>query len=69
MFPEDRLRDETPAFLDGFFQAEADHEDGAQAFAMLVNARLKLQRRGLDRSERDRLRGRVAYAKANLTSR
>ncbi len=69
MFPEDRLREHTPAYVDGFFQAEADIEDGAQPFAVLVNARLKLQRRDLDRAERDRLRGRVAYAKTVLTSR
>lgn len=67
MFEDDRLREHTPAYLDGFFQAEADVEDGAQPFALLVNARSKLQCRDLDRPERDRLRGRVAYAKANLT--
>ncbi len=67
MFPEDRLRDETPAYLDGYYGAEADIEDGAKPFAVIVNARLKLQRRGLDRAERDRLRGRVAYARGALT--
>ncbi len=35
---------------------------------MLVNARLKLQRWDLDRGERDRQRGRVAYAQRALTA-
>ena len=36
MFPEDRLDDKTPAYLDGYYGAEADHEDGAQLYAIGV---------------------------------
>jgi hypothetical protein len=47
MFPEDRLDERTPQFLDGYYGAEADHEDGAQPYAMWINTRLKLQCDGL----------------------
>lgn len=66
MFPEDRLDEKTPAYLDGYYQAEADHEDGANPYAMWVNARLKLQRNGLPHAERERLQGRVRYAREAL---
>jgi hypothetical protein len=66
MFPEDRLDERTPAFLDGYYGAEADHEDGADPHAMWINARLKLQRDGLPYAERQRLQGRVAYCRSAL---
>ena len=69
MFPEDRLDERTPAYLDGYYGAEADHEDGAQPYAMWINARLKLQRDGLSYYERQRLQGRVAYCRSAVGSR
>ena len=63
MFPEDRLDDRTPAYLDGYCGAEADHEDGASPYALWINARFKLQRDGLPYAERQRLQGRVRYAR------
>jgi hypothetical protein len=66
MFPEDRLDDRTPAYLDGYYGAEADHEDGAQPYAMWINARWSLQRDGLSYAERQRLKGRVAYCRSAL---
>ena len=68
MFPEDRLDERTPAWLDGYYGAEADHEDGAAPLAMLINARLKLRRNGLSHSERQRLQGRVAYCRSAVGS-
>jgi hypothetical protein len=47
MFPEDRLDDRTPQYVDGYYGAEADHEDGARPCAMWVKARWRLQRDGL----------------------
>jgi hypothetical protein len=64
MFPEDRLDDKTPAYLDGYYGAEADHEDGAQLYAMWISARLKLQGNSLSYGERQRLQGRVAYCRS-----
>jgi len=69
MFPEDRLDDKTPAYLDGYYGAEADHEDGAALYAMWINARLKLQCDGLSHTERQRLQGRVAYCRSALRRR
>jgi hypothetical protein len=69
MFPEDRLYERTPQFLDGYYGAEADHEDGAVPHAMWINARLKLQRDGLSQTERQRLLGRVAYCRSVLRTR
>ena len=69
MFPEDRLDERTPAYLDGYYGAEADHEGGAQPHAMWISARLKLQRDGLSRTERQRLNGRVAYCRSALRTR
>jgi hypothetical protein len=69
MFPEDRLDERTPQFLDGYYGAEADHEDGAQPYAMWINTRLKLQCDGLPYTERQRLQGRAAYCRSALRSR
>jgi len=69
MFPEDRLDERTPAYLDGYYGAEADHEDGAQPYAMWISARMKLQCTGLPYAERQRLRGRVAYCRSALPTR
>jgi hypothetical protein len=69
MFPEDRLYERTPQFLDGYYGAEADAEDGAEPYAMWINARLKLQRDGLSYAERQRLQGRAAYCRSALRSR
>jgi hypothetical protein len=52
IFPEDRLEEHTPAYLDGYYGAEADHEDGARPYAMWISARLKLQHAGLSYTER-----------------
>jgi hypothetical protein len=68
MFPEDRLNDRTPAYLDGYYGAEADHEDGAQPHAMWIKARLHLKRDGLSYAERQRLQGRVAYCRSAVGS-
>jgi hypothetical protein len=68
MFPEDRLDERTPAYLDGYYGAEADYEDGAAPLAMLISARLKLQRDGLPYAERQRLQGRVAYCRSAVGS-
>jgi hypothetical protein len=68
MFPEDRLDDRSPAYLDGYYGTEADHEDGAAPFAMLMSARLKLQLNGLSLTERQRLQGRVAYCRSAVGS-
>jgi hypothetical protein len=69
MFPEDRLDERTPAYLDGYYGAEADHEDGANPYAMWINARMKLQHDGLSYTERQRLLGRVAYCRSTLRTR
>ena len=63
MFQEDRLDEKTPAYLDGYYQAETDHEDGASPYAMWIRARLALQSDGLPYAERERLRGRVRYSR------
>jgi hypothetical protein len=68
MFPEDRLDERTPAYLEGYYGAEADHEDGAAPSAMLMSARLKLQHDGLPYVERQRLQGRVAYCRSAVGS-
>jgi hypothetical protein len=69
MFPEDRLDERTPAYLDGYYGAEADHEDGAKPYAMWVNARLKLYCDELTYAERQRLLGRSAYAREAIRGR
>jgi hypothetical protein len=69
VFPKDRLDDRTPAYLDGYYGAETDHEDGAQPYAMWINARLKLQRDGLSYAELQRLLGRLAYCREALRTR
>jgi len=69
MFPEDRLDDRTPQVLDGYYGAEADHEDGAQPYAMWIKARLALQRGGQSYAARQRLQGRAAYCRDALRSR
>ena len=68
MFPEDRLDERSPAYLDGYYVAEADHEDRAEPHAMWINARLKLQRDGLSYTERQRLQGRLAYCRSAVGS-
>jgi hypothetical protein len=50
---------ETPAYYEGFIQAEQDVEDGASAFGVLLIARRLLSRSDISRAERDRLRGRM----------
>jgi hypothetical protein len=69
MFPEDRLDDRTPQYLDGYYGAEADHEDGAAPYAMWIKARMRLQRDGLSYADRQRLQGRAAYCREELRSR
>ena len=55
-------------YLDGYYGAEADHEDGAAPSAMLMSARLKLQHDGLPYAERQRLQGRVTYCRSAVGS-
>ena len=69
MFPENRLDERTPQFLDGYYGAEVDHEDGAQVYVMLIRAESELQRKGLSYSERQRLQGRVVYCREILLTR
>jgi hypothetical protein len=68
MFPEEWLDERTPAYLDGFYGAEADHEDGAKPHAMWINASIRLRRNGLSYTERQRLQGRVAYCRSAVGS-
>ena len=69
MFPEDRLDECTPAYLDGYYGAEADHEDGAQLRFMWITAKAMLLHDGLSYAERQRLQGRVAYCWSALRTR
>ena len=66
MFPEDRLNDESPAYLDGYYAAERDHEDGADPAAMLLLADALHDMRADDPAREAYYRGRVDYLRGAL---